>query len=95
MSLRRAIAQAVSRRIPTTVARVRAQVKLGAICGRQSGTGVGFLRVLRFSLPVLIPRIARHSSSSSLFSGSGTTGQTVTDVPSGLSLSPPQETNVL
>jgi hypothetical protein len=44
----RAIAQAVSRRLPTAAARVRDQVRLCGICGGQSGTGAGFLRVLRF-----------------------------------------------
>jgi hypothetical protein len=32
------------------------------ICGGQSGTGAGFLRVLRFPLPVSIPPTAPHSS---------------------------------
>jgi hypothetical protein len=59
----RAIAQAVSRRLPTTSARVRAQVKLCGICSGQSGTGAGFLRVLRFPLPNFIPPTAPHSSS--------------------------------
>jgi hypothetical protein len=40
--LGRAITQTVSRRLPTAAAPVRAQVKLGGICGGQSGTGVGF-----------------------------------------------------
>jgi hypothetical protein len=40
----RAIAQAVSRRLSTAAARVRAEVRS---CG-QSGTAAGFLRVLRF-----------------------------------------------
>jgi hypothetical protein len=47
-------AQAVSRRLPTAAARVRSQVRSCGICGRQSGTGVGFLLVLRFPLPILI-----------------------------------------
>jgi hypothetical protein len=34
-----AIAQAVSRRLPTAAARVRAEVKSCWICGGQSGTG--------------------------------------------------------
>jgi hypothetical protein len=54
----RAIAQAVSRRLPTAAARVRHQVWSCVICGGQSGTGAGFLRVLRLPLPILIPPTA-------------------------------------
>jgi hypothetical protein len=44
----RAKAQAVSRRLPTAAARIRARVKFCGICGGQSGTRAGFLHVLRF-----------------------------------------------
>jgi hypothetical protein len=59
----RALAQAVSRRLPTAAARVRAQFRSCGICGGQNDTGAGFLRVLRFPLSVLIPPTAPHSSS--------------------------------
>jgi hypothetical protein len=38
----RAIAQTVSRRLPTAAARVRAQVRSGWICGGQIGSETGF-----------------------------------------------------
>jgi hypothetical protein len=60
----RAIAEAVSRWLPTAVARVRARVWSYGICGGQSDRGAGFLRVLRFPLPIFIPPIAPQSSSS-------------------------------
>jgi hypothetical protein len=77
----RAIAQAVSRRLPTAAVRVRAQVRSCGICGGQSGTGAGFLRVLRFPCQFSFQLLHnRHLSS-----GAGTIGQTVADVSSELS----------
>jgi hypothetical protein len=58
-----AITQEVSRRLPTAAARVRSQFRSCGIFGEQSGTGTGFLRVLRFTLPILIPPTAPQSSS--------------------------------
>jgi hypothetical protein len=59
----RAIAQVVSRWLPTVAARVRAWVWSSGICGGQSGAGAGFLRVLRFPLSNFIPPIAPQSPS--------------------------------
>jgi hypothetical protein len=47
LKMRRAIAQAVSYQLPTTADQVRSQVMSGG----------GFLRVLHFPLPILIPLI--------------------------------------
>jgi hypothetical protein len=56
----RAIAQAVSRWLPTAMARVRARVWLSVICGGLSGVGTGFLRVLRFPLQSSFHQILHH-----------------------------------
>jgi hypothetical protein len=58
--LGRAVIQAVSRWLPTFVARVCGRAACG-ICGGQSGTEAGFLRVLRFPLPIIISQISPSS----------------------------------
>jgi hypothetical protein len=50
----RAVDQAVSRWLPTEEARVRVWTAC-VVCGGQSGTGVGFLQVLWFPLPIIPP----------------------------------------
>jgi hypothetical protein len=50
----RAVAQAVRRWLPTAAARVRVRAACG-VCGGQSGIKAGFLRVLRFPLPITPP----------------------------------------
>jgi hypothetical protein len=49
LSRGRAVAQAVSRWLPTAAARVRVRAACG-VRGEQSSTGAGFFRVLRFPL---------------------------------------------
>jgi hypothetical protein len=73
---------AVSRRLPTGAAGVRAQVRSCGNCGGESGIGVGFLLGLRYLLRIIPPTAPLSYSSY----GAGTIGQTVANVPSGLSL---------
>jgi hypothetical protein len=82
----RAIAQAVIRRLPMAAARFRAQLRSCGVSDRQSGIGAGFLRVLRFTLQILIPPTHHQLSS-----GAGIIGRLVAAVPSGLSVTLPQE----
>jgi hypothetical protein len=58
-----AIAQVLTRRLPTAEAQVRAHVRTCGICDGQRDAGTGFLRVLRFPLPIFNPPTAPHSSS--------------------------------
>jgi hypothetical protein len=48
----RAIAQTVGRWLPTAAARDRVRAAC-EVCGGQSSIGAGFLRVLRFPLPII------------------------------------------
>jgi hypothetical protein len=82
----RAVAQAVSRWLPTGAARVRPRVWSCGICGGQSGAGAGFLRVLRFPLQIFIPPISPQSPSSIIWGWYNR--PVVGAVPSGLSLTP-------
>jgi hypothetical protein len=52
-SLGRVVAQPDSRRLPTAAVTVRSRVKSCGICDVPSGTEEGFLRVLRFPLPLI------------------------------------------
>jgi hypothetical protein len=63
----RAIAEAVSRWLPTAAARVRAGVWSSGICGGQIGVGAGFLQVLRFPLskPFILPTSSSYSPGAS------------------------------
>jgi hypothetical protein len=79
----RAVAQAVSRWLPTAAAWVRVRATCG-ICGGQSDTGTGFLRVLRFPLPIISP-----ISPSSYSPGAGTIGLLVAAGSSGPNWIPP------
>jgi hypothetical protein len=80
------IAQAVSRRLPTAAARVRARVRSCGICGGQNDTGAGFLRILRFPCQFPFHRLLHNHPE--LTSGAGTIDQIEAVVPSGLSLTP-------
>jgi hypothetical protein len=50
----RAVAQAVSRWLPTAAVRIRVRAACG-VCGGRSGTGADFVRVLRFPPPIIPP----------------------------------------
>jgi hypothetical protein len=70
----RAIAQEVSRRLPTVAAQgSNAGLVTSNFVMDKSGAGAGFLRELRFPLPIYIPCISPQSSS--LSPEAGTIGQ--------------------
>jgi hypothetical protein len=76
----RAVAQAISSRLPT-VPRIR-------LCGICGGHSVYLLRVLRFPLEHIPPMLCTDHNPSS---GANAMSQIVASVPSGLSPTPPQE----
>jgi hypothetical protein len=77
-------------RLPTAAAQVRAHVRSYDISGGQNGTGAGFSEYFGFPCQFSFHRLLHIHHH--LSSGAGTIGQLVADVPSGLSLTPPQET---
>jgi hypothetical protein len=82
----RAIAQAVSRWLPTAATQVRARVWSCGIFGGRNGTGAGCLTVHRFPLSNFIPPTAPQSPSSIIRGWYNM--PVVATVPSGLSLTP-------
>jgi hypothetical protein len=53
------MAQVVSQQRPTVLAWVQSQIRLCEICDGHISTGVGYLWVLQFPLPILIPTVQR------------------------------------
>jgi hypothetical protein len=66
-TLGRAVAQAVSSQLPTMTALVRTRAGSCGICGRQSGSGAGFFRVLRFPFEIKFPMIPSNTQYFSSF----------------------------
>jgi hypothetical protein len=56
-----AVAQAVSRWLPTAAARVRVRAEHVGFVVDIKGTGTGFLQVLRFPLSIIIPPVSPSS----------------------------------
>jgi hypothetical protein len=78
------IAKAASRRLPTATVRVRCQFRPCEICVGHSGIEAGFLRVLRFPLPILIAPAVPCSATTRSWGSRP-------NMPSGFSLSPLHE----
>jgi hypothetical protein len=74
----------VSRWLPTAAAGAHVRAVCG-VYGGQSGTGAGFLRILLFPLPIIIPPIFPYSQSPE----AGTICLLVAAVPSGPNWTPP------
>jgi hypothetical protein len=70
--------------------KIKRKSRTCGMCGGQSGTGSGLLRVFRFPLPILITPTAPlvHTR---LSTAAGTICQIVAEVQSGLCLTPSQE----
>jgi hypothetical protein len=85
----RVIAQAVSRRLPTAAARVRAQSRHVGFVVDKMALGKAFSKYFGFICQFSFHRLLHTHH---LSSGAGTIGQLVADVPNGLSLKPHQET---
>jgi hypothetical protein len=88
------IAQAHSRQLSTAAARVRAQVRSGHVGFVVDKVALGQVFSEYFGFPCQFS-FHRLLHTHHLSSGAGTIGQVVADVPSGLSLTPPQETKIL
>jgi hypothetical protein len=81
----RAVAQAVSRRLPTAAARVLSQVGHVEFVVDKLALGYVFFEYFRFPCQLSFHQILHIH----LSSGAGTMGQLLNEVPSGLSLNPP------
>jgi hypothetical protein len=84
-----AVARAVNRQLPAE-SRVRAHVKWCGICDSQVSQGQGFSRVLPLSLPIVILLNASYSYLPLLVRK----GQSMADLTSEVSLTPPQPTKL-
>jgi hypothetical protein len=74
-------------------ARVGSRVRWCCACGRQSGTGVGYLLVLPYLLPIFIPSNVRHLQSSIIVSG--LIGEIMARVKGGFSLTLPYRRKIM
>jgi hypothetical protein len=82
----------VSRLFHTAVAQFWAHVRSFGICSGQSGTGAGFSEFFGFPCQFSFQWLLHTHHHSSY--GAGTVGQTVVHIPSGMGLTPHQETKV-